>query len=87
MSKFQKDNYLLVRNLITKKEAKTLAINLKKNEKNGLLDDPQVPQSVSFYNEKINTAKYFFDKIFPRVDSHYQSAITGSESIMKAKFH
>ena len=40
-----------------------------------------------FYNEKINTAKYYFDKIFPRVDSHYQSAITGSESIMKAKFH
>ncbi len=40
-----------------------------------------------FYDEKINTAKYFFDKIFPRVDSHYQSAISGSESIMKAKFH
>ncbi len=40
-----------------------------------------------FYNEKINTAKYFFDKIFPRVDSHYQSAITGSENIMKAKFN
>jgi len=40
-----------------------------------------------FYNEKINTAKFFFDKIFPRVDSHYQSAITGSDSIMKAKFH
>mgnify|MGYP001451308288 FL=1 len=40
-----------------------------------------------FYNEKINTAKYYFEKIFPRVDSHYQSAITGSESIMKAKFH
>ena len=40
-----------------------------------------------FYDEKINTAKYFFDKIFPRVDGHYQSAITGSDSIMKAKFH
>ena len=40
-----------------------------------------------FYYEKINTAKYFFDKIFPRIDSHYQSAITGSDSIMKAKFH
>ena len=40
-----------------------------------------------FYNEKINTAKFFFDKIFPRVDSHYQSAITGSDSIMKAKFN
>ena len=40
-----------------------------------------------FYYEKINTAKYFFDKVFPRIDSHYQSAITGSDSIMKAKFH
>ena len=40
-----------------------------------------------FYDEKINTAKYFFDKIFPRVESHYQSAIAGSESIMKAKFN
>ncbi len=40
-----------------------------------------------FYNEKINTAKYFFDKIFPRIDSHYQSAISGSDSIMNAKFH
>ena len=40
-----------------------------------------------FYDEKINTAKYFFNKIFPRVDSHYHSAIAGSESIMKAKFN
>ena len=40
-----------------------------------------------FYDEKINTAKFFFDKIILRVDSHYQSAITGSDSIMKAKFH
>ena len=40
-----------------------------------------------FYDEKINTAKYFFDKLLPRVDSHYQSAIAGSESIMNAKFH
>jgi len=40
-----------------------------------------------FYEEKINTAKYFFDKITPRIDSHYHSAISGSESIMKAKFN
>ncbi len=40
-----------------------------------------------FYYEKINTAKYFFDKILPKVDAHYQSAISGSDSIMKAKFH
>ena len=40
-----------------------------------------------FYEEKINTAKYYFDKITPRIDSHYYSATTGSESIMKAKFN
>ena len=40
-----------------------------------------------FYYEKINTANYFFEKILPRVDSHYQSAIAGSDNIMKAKFH
>ncbi len=40
-----------------------------------------------FYDEKINTAKYFFDKITPRIDSHYYSAISGSDSIMKAKFN
>ena len=40
-----------------------------------------------FYNEKINTAKYFFEKIAPRIDSHYHSATTGSESIMRAKFN
>ncbi len=41
----------------------------------------------NFYDEKINTAKYFFDKILPRIDSHYYSAIAGSESMMKAKFN
>ena len=41
----------------------------------------------NFYEEKINTAKYFFHKILPRIDSHYHSAITGSESLMKAKFN
>ena len=40
-----------------------------------------------FYEEKINTAKYFFDKITPRINSHYNSAISGSESIMKANFN
>ncbi len=40
-----------------------------------------------FYEEKINTAIYFFDKILPRIDSHYHSAVAGSESLMKAKFN
>ena len=41
----------------------------------------------NFYDEKINTAKFFFNKITPRIDSHYHSAISGSENIMKAKFN
>ncbi len=41
----------------------------------------------NFYKEKINTANYFFKKIMPRIDSHYYSAIAGSESIMKASFN
>ena len=40
-----------------------------------------------FYAEKINTANYYFDKIISRADNHYKSAITGSDSIMKAKFN
>ena len=44
-------------------------------------------KNIDFYEEKINTAKYFFDKILPRIDSHYHSAIAGSESLMKAKFN
>ena len=40
-----------------------------------------------FYEEKVNTADYFFDKIIPRIDSHYHSATAGSESLMKAKFN
>tara|TARA_B100001029_G_scaffold143141_1_gene122872 strand:+ start:472 stop:2232 length:1761 start_codon:yes stop_codon:yes gene_type:complete len=41
----------------------------------------------SFYEDKINTGKYYFDKILPRVQSHYLSAVTGSESMMKADFN
>jgi len=40
-----------------------------------------------FYEDKINTATYYFDKILPRVQSHYISAISGSESLMRTKFN
>ena len=40
-----------------------------------------------FYEDKINTAKYYFDKILPRVQSHYLSAITGSDTMMKSNFN
>ena len=41
----------------------------------------------SFFEDKINTATYYFDKILPRAQSHYLSAITGSKSMMKANFN
>jgi hypothetical protein len=47
----------------------------------------KLSENKNFYEEKINTAKYFFDKIFPRIESHYHSAKTGSDSIMNAKFN
>ena len=37
-----------------------------------------VSKNKNFYEEKINTANYFFKKI-TRIDSHYYSAIAGSE--------
>ena len=40
-----------------------------------------------FYDDKINTGNYYFDKILPRVDSHYKSAISGSKYTMSAKFN
>ncbi|MDC3026392.1 acyl-CoA dehydrogenase family protein [Candidatus Pelagibacter sp.] len=40
-----------------------------------------------FYDDKINTGNYYFDKIVPRVDSHYKSAISGSKYTMSAKFN
>ena len=40
-----------------------------------------------FFEDKINTAKYYFDKILPRAQSHYLSAVTGSESLMKTNFN
>ena len=44
-------------------------------------------ENKDFYSEKINTAKFFYDKIIPRIDSHYNSAKSGSDNIMKANFN
>ena len=41
----------------------------------------------SFFEEKINTGKYYFEKILPRAESHYISGITGSETMMRANFN
>ena len=39
-----------------------------------------------FYTDKINTAKFYFEKVLPRTEYHYKSAISGSSNIMKFNF-
>ena len=55
------------------KIAKVSQINLSKNKE--------------IYEEKINTAKHYYDKILPRVETHFNSAKAGSSNIMSAKFN
>ena len=40
-----------------------------------------------FYDDKINTAKFYFEKVLPRAEYHYKSAISGSSNIMNFKFN
>ena len=40
-----------------------------------------------FYEDKIKTAKFYFDKVLPRAEFHYKSAISGSSNIMNFKFN
>ena len=47
----------------------------------------KLKENESFYSEKINTAKYYFDKILPRAQAHFNVASTGSKEIMNAKFN
>ena len=40
-----------------------------------------------FYEEKIQTANFYFNRVLPRIESHYLSATTGSKYIMNFKFN
>ena len=44
-------------------------------------------ENKKFYDNKINTAKFYFDKVLPRAEQHYKSAISGSSNIMNFKFN
>jgi alkylation response protein AidB-like acyl-CoA dehydrogenase len=39
-----------------------------------------------FYEDKIQTAKFYFKRVLPRVENHFKSATTGSDYIMNFKF-
>ena len=40
-----------------------------------------------FYEDKIQTASFYFNRVLPRAESHFKSAITGSNYIMDFKFN
>ena len=55
---------------------KTLKISFEKQNSNK-----------EFYEDKINTGKYYFEKILPRAQSHYVVGTSGSQTTMSAKFN
>ena len=44
-------------------------------------------ENKKFYNDKIDTARFYFNKVLPRAELHYKSAISGSSNIMNFKFN
>ncbi len=44
-------------------------------------------ENKNFYDDKINTAKFYFEKVLPRAELHYKSAISGSSNIMNFRFN
>ena len=44
-------------------------------------------QNKNFYDDKIDTAKFYFEKVLPRAEQHYKTAISGSLNIMNFKFN
>jgi len=47
----------------------------------------EMQNNKKFFKDKVETAKFFFDRILPRIDTHYKSGISGSENIMNFKFN
>ena len=40
-----------------------------------------------FYDDKIQTAKFYFKRVLPRAESHFKVATSGSDYIMNFKFN
>ena len=47
----------------------------------------EIKNNKKFFEDKIETAKFFFDRILPRIDTYYKSGISGSNNIMNFKFN
>ncbi len=47
----------------------------------------ELDKNKKFFEDKIKTADFFFNRVLPRIDFHYKSAISGSSNIMDFKFN
>jgi len=47
----------------------------------------EMSKNKKFCEDKIETASFFFNRVLPRIDSHYKSATSGSKYIMDFKFN
>ncbi len=72
------NDYLKVLGLVATAHAwiKVLEVSFKDYENNK-----------DFYEDKIQTANFYFNRVLPRADSHFKSATTGSKYIMDFKFN
>ena len=46
----------------------------------------EIGKNKTFFEDKIQTANFFFNRILPRIDSHYKSGTSGSKYIIDFKF-
>ncbi len=72
------ENYLKVLGLVATGHAwlKVLEVSFKEYDSNK-----------DFYEDKIQTANFFFNRVLPRIESSYITATTGSNYIMNYKFN
>ncbi len=72
------NDYLKVLGLVATAHAwiKVLEVSFKDYDKNK-----------EFYEDKIQTANFYFNRVLPRIESHYLCSITGSKYIMDFKFN
>jgi len=47
----------------------------------------ELSKNKKFFEDKIETANFFFNRVLPRIDYHYKSATSGSKYIMDFKFN
>ena len=86
----------------TKLDSKTISYILDHSDAKVLIVDRQFHEEISkvlevsfkdynnnknFYEDKIQTANFFFKRVLPRAENHFKTATTGSDYIMNFKFN